>query len=254
MRRVLLSITLLTATASLAQVELTTPLVLTGPEGQRAVHGLSDPSDPTALVNVGWAVSGEATWAQAAMVGDTVVLAQSLAGTVAEGQLLHFVLPVDLTPDLHIRYGNSPALPWRRGDDEPLPLGGLAAGTVCEVLHYGGRYLLTGPAFRSCPTQAIAVNDRFCIDVDEGAVTAMPEAVAICTAKGGRLCSWGEYVAACNTRPELTGMFNNWEWADDTANHTHTFGQVGRQTCMSQRSANASPNNHGAVRCCYTRP
>ncbi len=46
-------------------------------------------------------------------------------------------------------------------------------------------------------------------------------------------------------------LATEWEWIDDTSNHTHTANQVGRFSCQSQRSANVIVTMTGNTRCCY---
>ncbi len=255
MRKLVVPIALSFAPLAAAQVATDRPVVLSGAPEQRAVHGLAPPTAPDALVQMGWALSGQATWAHAEIIGDTIMLTQPLAGDgPLEGQLVHFMLPDTLAPAMHVRFGGGAALPFQSAAGGPLPYGALAPGTICEAIHMQGLFVLTGPAFRSCPLQAVPINDRACIDIHEGAVMSYLDAVDACTEKGGRLCTWAEYFIACTVQPDMADLFNNWEWSDDTANHTHTYGQVGRTTCMSQRSVNPSVANHGAVRCCYTRP
>lgn len=239
-----------------AQAELDVPLHFNGPNGSRSVMQLDFPAGPTALVTLGFAAGGQAQWCTVIDQGDIWQLGMTPPLDVySDGLLVRFTAPTTIPASLHLEVDGHAAVPLQRPDGGELDPGCILAGTICEAVYHGDRFILTGPAVRPCPPGTIAIGDRVCIDQQEGAAQAFYTAVDHCHARGGRLCTWAEYHTACSLlESDLEGLFNNWEWADDTANHTHTMGQVGRHTCLSQRSANASEANHGAVRCCFTRP
>jgi hypothetical protein len=236
-----------------AQVQLDVPVVLTGVPAERRVDSLAPPTIGTSLVTVEGAVHAEWQWAAVQAQGSTINLTLSPAVTsYADGLLLRFLVPADIAGTLAISADGLPALPLLRPDGLPPVVGQLRQGSIAEVMHAGGRFILLSAAERGCPPGSLAVNERFCIDQASTNDVIFYDAVDRCAVRGGRLCTWDEYHAACVLLTgELSGMFNEWEWVDDTANHTQTAGQVGRTTCLSQRSAGAPLTTEGDVRCCY---
>ncbi len=238
------------------QVALDVPLHFTGPEQHRGVDGLAPPTTPTSLLNVGFATSGAAHWVQATMANDTLELTVPLASPVlTTGTLLRFATPAALMEHVWVRPGAYAPVPLLSADGQPVDLRRLRAGAVCEVVFMAGQAYLTAPAIVGCPIGSVPVSDRLCIDITDGPMEDFYDAVDHCTRAGGRLCAWDEYYIACTrVGDQLIDLFDNWEWIDDTANHTHTVAQAGRNTCISVRSTNINPNQQGRRRCCYTIP
>ncbi|WKZ66927.1 MAG: hypothetical protein QY325_03145 [Flavobacteriales bacterium] len=254
MKRTLpLAFSLVTAAQTVsAQVRLDVPLVLTGPEQERAVVNLAEPASGTAAITVGGSVRAAWAWGEPT-IQDTVIALQLSppATSYAEGMLVRFRVPGPLAGQLHIAVDGLPPLPLVRPDGLPVALGQLEAGTVAEVIQAEGRFTLLSAAERSCPSGFVQVNPSYCIESSPGSAQGTwLWAIGQCASRGGRLCTWGEYASACMLLGnQLSGMFSSWEWIDDTSNHTHGADQAGRTTCMSQRTTLVS--QPGRARCCY---
>lgn len=256
MKTVCISLAMHLSLSLMGQVQIDMPLHLTGPDGSRQVEQLAPPAQENALITVGYATSGTASWAQATSAGSTIHLAMAPAGEgYRDGLLIRFAAPASFPHAASIQVDGAATVPLILPDGLPVDASRITPGTVCEVVYTAPHFILTAPAIRQCPQGSLPMGERLCIDQAEGPVQSFYTSVDHCNERRGRLCTWAEYHTACAAlENELTGLFNNWEWVDDTANHTHTMGQVGRNTCMSQRSANMAVNNHGAVRCCYPLP
>ncbi|HMC96641.1 MAG TPA: hypothetical protein VKG92_03250, partial [Flavobacteriales bacterium] len=123
---------------------------------------------------------------------------------------------------------------------------------VCEVMQVQGRFVLLNASEFGCPPGSVAANDHLCIGIGTVSNLLYYEAVDLCANRGGNLCTWDEYYTACVVaQSQLTSLFNNWEWLDDTSNHTHTANQAGRLTCKSQRSESLLDERKGEARCCF---
>lgn len=238
------------------QVQLDTSVVLTGAPQERVVLNVASPTEATSAVIVTWAASGAAQWATASAQGQTLVLNTQLpAMTIRPGTLLRFKNPVgaDQGPFAwSLQYADLGALPLERPDGiSPYP-GQLTPGLVSEVVYTGGSWVLLGRAERQCPPGFTQVDAHYCIGTNQ--VPAMPyhPAMDACAALGGRLCSWEEYYFACmHVGSQLTGMFDGWEWIDDTSNHGHTGDITGRYTC-ADLDDRALSNGAIQARCCYS--
>jgi hypothetical protein len=235
-----------------SQVLLDVPIALTGGDDERTVRGVAIPNALSGGVSVEAAVLGIAHWGTFTMVGDTLRIDLNPAEIEDRvGVLLRGLLPSLPHRQLYVRLGDRGARPLIHRDGTMVHGAGLAPGTVVEVLTGTDAHLLTALTRTRCPMASIPLNEATCIDTAAINTSAsFYQAARICAERGGRLCAWDEYIAACNLLgPELNGLFNDWEWINDTSNHTHTVDQAGRTTCISQRSA--APNAVGTTRCCY---
>jgi len=242
---------LLAATVCTAQVAVDVPVRFTGPTGSRGIEGLAPPVEATSVVTLGYAWAGTSHWATARQAADTLVLSMgpAVAGS-GEAVLVRFIAPASAHGDLYLRLDALAALPFRRPDGLPIVPGQIAQGGMVEVVAAAGRWLLVSGSKGACPPASLPVNGRFCMGVDDRVGVDYYEAAAHCAALGGKLCSWEEYYTGCVLLGgQLNGMFNGWEWIDDTSNHTHTGDQAGMTSCTDQRSIR--PLLAQEARCCF---
>lgn len=241
------------AVAAWGQVAIDVPLQLNGPAPERRIDGLAAPASPASLITLGSAAQGQWHWGVAAVSGPAVSLALTPPITeYRDGLLVRFVAPSDIQGQQTLDVDGLGPLPIVRPDGLLPVVGQVREGTVCELMLAGGNFVLMSAAERGCPPGSLPVNDRYCIDTASKDNQSFTTAVVVCARRGGKLCSWDEYHAACvMLGSQLTGMFNQWEWIDDTSNHTQTVDQAGRTSCNSQRSAGSPPTAVGDTRCCY---
>lgn len=234
------------------QVEVDRAIRVSGTSAQRGVLGLSTPTEGSSAITVEVASSGIVHWATAQLQTDTIILLPQPASTYRQGLLLRFLPTMDNVGDVWIRLPGLPAYRLVRHDGASLPYSMLRDGRVAEVLFTGTNWILLSASSSTCPIGSVAVNGRLCMDVDAIPGLRFYEALDVCGSRGGKLCTWDEYVAGCILlENQLNGLFDEWEWIDDTSNHTHTANQVARFTCQGQRSANVITTMVGDTRCCY---
>lgn len=237
------------------QVSLTGPIQFTGPDSTRTIVGLAWPVQADAAVTVEAAlVSGGFSWSTAQLTGDTIELGPAPAViNVRDGLLLRFIAPAERDGRLFVRPGpGHTALPLLRPDGLLPVRGQLTTGRIIEVMKADDRFILLNAPERGCPAGSIAAHERLCMDVTPVPSTLFHDAVRICAERGGKLCAWDEYIAACTLlQSQLNGMFVDWEWIDESSNHTHGADQAGRFTCASQRNQGVLDERLGNVRCCY---
>lgn len=237
----------------MGQVEHSTPLRFMGPEGTRTITGMGEPLSENAAITVEGSLLNTAHWATATLVVDTIKLVATPSMTNYEdGMLLQFVVPVNMRGALKLSCSGLTALPLTRPDGVPPVSGQMLAGSVCEVLFAGDRWILTNAPEKGCPPATTMINERLCIETATTANMYFYPAVERCSALGGRLCKWGEYYVACvEHAEELTGLGAAWEWIDDTSNHANTSVQVGFANCEAMRWADPQQITFGRTRCCF---
>jgi hypothetical protein len=236
-----------------AQVELDHSVRFTGPDGTRRLEGLAAPVDETAAIPVAVLASGVVHWAQASVLANELILqATPPVETLRDGLLLRFISPMDNEVGLELSVDGVGAAELLKADGTPLQKGALRSSTVYEVLFFAGVWHLMNASGDRCPPGTIRTVDPVCMDIAALPGLRFYEAIDHCAARGGKLCTWDEYAVGCALQQGgLSGLFNEWEWIDDTSNHTHSANQAGRFTCQSQRSANVVPVMTGDTRCCY---
>ena len=236
-----------------AQVAVDVPIRMTGAPSDRQVQDLGPPTDATALGTVEGSIATAWRWTTAQAQGNALALdAEPDVSAYRDGLLLRFLAPVAMSGNLTVSVDGLTALPFVRPDGSPPVMGQVQQGVICEVMQAQGRFILMSAAERGCPPTTVRVNERFCIDQASVPNLLFREAADRCAVRGGKLCTWDEYHAACVlVLPQLTGMFDEWEWMDDTSNHTYTVDQVGRASCNSQRSQGVPTERTGDTRCCY---
>jgi len=250
--------TLLAVTAALAcfaQVNSDKPVQLIGTEAQRAVIGVDFPISGSSAVTVNASVAtGGFSWSTATLNGDTLVLTTTpVVSAFTNGTLLRFVSPADLYTTLYVDLVvGSPAVPLLRPDGLFPTKGQIISGGVCEVLYADGRMILLNAPEVGCPPGFLSVTERLCMEQNVVPNMLFHPARDRCANLGGKLCTWAEYVVGCTIlSDQLQGLFTDWEWMDDTSNHSHGTDMFGRLTCGSQRNTGLFSTLTGNSRCCY---
>lgn len=244
----------LTVTPSICigQVELDVPVHFTGPTDTRTVSGVADPLDGNAGISYGAFAKGVHAWADAVPTqsGLSLAVAHS-SGALAEGTLLRFIAPTTRYGTITLSINGAEQGLLKRMDGLDPINGDVVEGAILEVVLVGDGWSLTSPSIAGCPPTSFRVNARYCVDsLRAPTLMNMHDAMDYCAARGGKLCRWDEFYHACSTQAAaMNGLFSQWEWVDDTANHVHQGLQVARTSCMSQRSF--SLNQLFAARCCY---
>lgn len=239
-----------------AQVHVDKPLVLTAPAAeQRQVEGLAPAAGDDALIDLAGARQGRYHWGTASGTSSAIALSLDPPCTAYSTGLHVRFLPVKVSSGpvtLNVN-GLGPKRLYR-SDGIPPTAGLLEPGRMADVIYADTAFFLTMRAPKGCPDGYLQANSEFCFQRNDTTSMSVFSATRWCTERGAQLCTWDQYIHACQAlQTQLEGLFDDWEWIDDTADHTHTGVQAGRWACRSERSwgAQESPNNYAQVRCCY---
>ena len=113
----------------------------------------------------------------------------------------------------------------------------------CAVVDGGG-----GPS--DCPPGFVVLNAKICIEQNKKASRdTWYNANRACINAGYRLCSTGEWIAACEKAIMPDAPASNWEWTDDSSGTG--FMTVGFGICT--RFAGQGPTFPQFFRCCVDR-
>lgn len=256
MRARILPFTFAASLASMGQVHADHRVVLTATDSTlRAVEGLAPAAAESALITAGGSQSGRYLWTQATGTGMAVTLTADPPCTAyASGLTLRFMPEHPGSGPVTFNLNSLGAKHVYRSDGSQPSIGQLEPGTVIEVVYVDTAFFLQGRDAATCPAGFLPVNGEYCVQTNDTLNVSVYTATRWCMDRGARLCTWDQYIYACTSQnAQLQGLFDDWEWIDDTSDHTHTGNQVGRYQCRTQRSWGAleDPNNYARVRCCY---
>lgn len=257
MRRLLLT-TLIGPVFCTAQVIVDKPIVLTSPlPEERRITGLTHSTEPTDALTAGVSQTGEVHLAQPVAGNAWAVELPALGSDPTDGTYvvvqIPLLVPGPITLDLN---GHGPLPILRNGaaiDGEALVEGSMLsvilAGDAFHIMNGGNDRL------RDCPAGTVAVSDQFCVEAMEHGAGDYFAAGLACAGSGLRLCSWAEFVAACQrtTELQLTGMINNWEWTSSTSNEDNSGRIAGLNDCTSAGNWMSTGSAPVAFRCCFSR-
>ncbi len=261
MRILGISIALLMAFTTLAQVSIDQPVQLTGtaPE-QRQVTGLPASIAPNAALSTATEQGGQHRKALTTTNGTNWHAdLPSLTGPASAGTQLLVTSPSISVGSVSLEVNDQPAAPVLVRPGVPLAGDAYPEGTIISLVYDGSAYhVMNGRANarRSCPDGMVAVNDQFCIEPNERPASNYFQAGLACATEDRRLCSWGELYAACMAAGTLglNNMVGNWEWTRDSANEDGNIRMVLLNSCAAAGTRVATDTTLPIVsRCCYSR-
>lgn len=129
------------------------------------------------------------------------------------------------------------------------------SGDTIHLSDGGGYVVLDNLSSNGCPIGSVAVNEEYCIEIDETSGYNWANALRRCAENNGHLCSPAEWVYACQIKNQLglLNMTNNFEWINDaTSDINNDFFQAGLNGC-TEFSHNGQYEMSYRHRCCYSR-
>jgi len=238
-----------------AQVIVDKAVVLDGPS--RRVHGLESTTAPNAALNAE-TLQRNTVQVATGLTGNSWVIDLPAFGQSPDNgaQLVLEVPIVTADPVSIVLNGTGPYPVMREGaavsGAELVPGSWLSVVLANDLFH-----ILNGSQDmrRPCPAGTVVVNDQYCIEPTEHGTGDYFQAGLACAASGLRLCTWAEFVAACDHSIALgmTATTNNWEWTNNTSNEDNSARIVGLNSCISAGNWLSTGSGPVAFRCCFTR-
>lgn len=244
-----------------AQVTVDRAVILNGTtDSTRQVLGLPDSQTPGDLLGAGTEQAGAFRTANPVAGPVWAVELAALEAVPEAGMHIQVRTPASTPGPVSVLVnGHGPFdLTW----DGATQLEGeqVPEGSMLSLVHDGeGFQVMNGFAHvrKSCPTGTVAVNEHFCIQPQENTPsTTFFDAILICAQSGLRLCSWAEFVVACENRVELDipDLVGNWEWTRSSAGSNRVVRMVGSQNCTSASTASTNEGNPlRRFHCCASR-
>lgn len=226
-----------------------------GQDTGRQIRGLAYPVDSSDAVNVAAIQNGGLMYSASTGINDLSVNLLPALNSYQVG------LKINLQP----QSVNTGPVTLEVNGLGPVPVtiknnflkgGELKAGQIVTALYNGSSFEIISRTDYDCPAGFVAVNENYCIESNERAAELYYGAVNVCYSMDARLCSWGEWYYACqNASLGLLNMTNNWEYTEDTSNHTHTAFIVGLGSCIENTTNGGIPGNavKYTYRCCFSK-
>ncbi|MBK6946131.1 MAG: hypothetical protein IPH21_15890 [Flavobacteriales bacterium] len=242
-----------------AQVQVDNSFLLNGStQADRQLNGLAPTTDADRALSAAVEQSGALRSVVGVTGSNWQIPASVIAGPLQPGT--HFVIAAPTNAidpiSISVASGGTYSVLWRPGQaflatdiEEGMMLSTVFDGTAFQVLN--GR----SSKLRECPTDMVEIGTQYCIDpTQQGGSTDFFDAALSCASAGKRLCTWAEFMTACQDAAVLglSSASNDYEWMDDSANEALNVRLARLANCEfpSTRpvSGPAAPS-----RCCYTR-
>lgn len=256
------ALTALSPWSAIAQLELPVRLVLNGTEDtDRQVLGLADPVQLDAAVNVEAARSQVLT--TTTTTGTDILVGELQPGptTLVPGMLLTIIPQAANSAGASLDLGGTGAYPLVKWGEVAVDSADLPVGVPSRVIFDGSRYQVLNWNARPCAAGTIAGSALYCIDAEPRGTDTYYNAVNTCTARGGRLCTFGEWSSACRRNPVFLPTVVAYEWLEDAANNPNDAKVMGQgyngpeimQGIACEYGNSHAPLNLNLIRCCYNR-
>ena len=245
-----------------AQLELPVRLELTGSaDADRQVSGLATPLQGDAAASAD--VDRRGLLTTTTTIG-TLELTGNLepAPTLLVPGMLVTIIPQetnDAGASLTLN-GNGP-YPLVKWGGVPLDSADLALGVPNRLLFDGVRFQMINWNARPCPVGAFPGSALFCIDDSVHQAASFYNAVNTCEARGGRLCSFGEWASVCRRIPTFISSVSGYEWVEDAHNNDNDVKVMGagyngpdvQVGIACEYGFTRAPQSVHNFRCCFDR-
>jgi len=248
---------------ALAQWDIPTRVILDGPtDADRQITGLADPLSTDAAISAEAVRSGAATrtlttGSDILIGGLTPALDQYTIGLVVT---IVPEMPNDSAATLNLNgLGERPLV---RASGEVLQRADLFAGIPARFIYDGSQFRLLGNAYLPCPEGFHVGGREFCVEDSSRAPMSFYEAVRTCASQDSRLCTYSEWVRACENGTGFLATVADFEWVDDAANTTNGAKRVGNggdgvsgtpPSINCRHGSWSVPTELGRYRCCSNR-
>jgi len=242
-----------------AQVQIDGPLRATGSTPvDRQVTGLQEPVIAGAPQTAGIEQSGAHRVAEP-LPGATWVVTLPLL-SVAPQPGTHVVVKAPAATNGPVALAVNGNGPYALITNSLQPINGetIVPGTMLSLVFDGTAFQTMngeGYARRTCPEGSAAVNEQFCMEIDQHPASNLYQAMLSCGDQGMRLCTWGEFYAACVNAATLglNAMTNDWEWTNDASNEIGSARVVGLGSCGAAGNSIVVNSIDRSFHCCWSR-
>jgi hypothetical protein len=223
--------------------------------GSRTIQGIVLANDSTSGIPYSAYIETDLNYISDATGGSVLnINIPSPVSVYSEGFELFIKASTSNSGTLFLNLNSLGAVEVKKPDTLSLRSNEIVAGQVFRVIYNGNYFIMQNPTVYKCPSGFASVNDIYCIEISERTGTSYLGAVSSCYSINARLCTWGEWYYACQkTSLGLINMTNNYEYVDDTCDHTNTVLIMGSGACTTYSTYAILGVTNYAYRCCYNK-
>lgn len=246
-----------------AQLEVPVHVEMNGSNAQdRQITGLSAPQSADAGVSAD-AVRNNAV--SFCTVNGTLVLVGALVPAPASytaGMLVTIYPSEANAPAAQLALNGLGPEPIVKAGGLPLDSADLAPGVPHRLVFDGTQFRLLSSSYLPCPQGFHVAGREYCIEDSVRTPLAFDDAMEACVGIGARLCTFAEWIHACQADPGFIGTVLDYEWVDHAANNASNAKRVGRGSdgnSPDDLGINCRHGHHSlwssltGFRCCKTR-
>jgi hypothetical protein len=170
------------------------------------------------------------------------------------GLFISFKASAQNTGNVQISIDGLPPVNIKKFTNQNLDSFDLTPGKVINIVYDGYNFQAIQLGDKECPGGFLSVNENLCIEENSKSYQVnFFNAAKICMENKARLCSWSEWVSACERLNTPDNNFtSHWEWVNTSSDHGNGAKIVGNNICGNNQYLNAELNI-ARFRCCYTK-
>jgi hypothetical protein len=245
-----------------AQLELPVRLELSGTtNADRQVSGLGTPTQGDAAVSAD--VDRRGLLTTTTTTGDLVLIGalEPSPSSLQVGMLITVIPQETNLAGASLALNGSSPFPIVKWGGVPVDSADLSLGVPNRLLFDGERFQLINWNARPCPAGSFPGSALFCIDDSVHQALSFYNAVNTCEARGGRLCSFGEWASVCRRIPSFIGTVSGYEWVEDAHNNDNDCKVMGagyngpdvQEGIACEFGLSRVPQSINNFRCCFDR-
>ena len=240
---------------STAQVHIDKSIRFVPPSG-KTIDGIVLNMDSTSGVPYSAFLETDLNYISATDSGSVLNIA--LPVTIAaypDGLELYIKLATSNSGKLFLNVNGLGSVEVKKADTISLVANEITPGQIVKVIYNTNYFVLQTQTNPACPSGFVSANANFCIEKDARTAAAYLNAISMCYSLNARLCTWGEWYYACQkTALGLLNMTSNYEYVDDTSDHSNTVLLVGGADCKAVTTFTLPGGNKPfKYRCCYSK-
>lgn len=240
------------------QWEVPVRVALTGPTvNERQVTGLAAPQEGTDGVSLEAAREQRVSYATASGQNALSASLNPAPSGLSTGLTLTLVPAMANTGPVTLDLNGQGTAPVVKHVSQPLDSADLRPGVPVTLAWDGAAFQVLTQLHGSCPPGSTPISPDACIDVTSSDTVNFYTANVRCANANGRLCTFSEWIHACQRDPAFLGTVLNYEWVDHAANDANKAKAMGIDGATLQPSCQGGglrvPTGLYSYRCCYDR-
>jgi len=241
-----------------AQLEVPMRLQMDGASpADRQVTGLAAPQEATDGVNLGVVRTRATSFGTATGVNALDLQLVPAPSSYATGMVITLVPSAVNTGATSVDVNGLGAVPVVKQVSQPLDSADLQPGIPVSMAWDGGAFQVLTQLHPACPAGTESISPDACVDLQSRGSVSFYQANVQCAARNGRLCTFAEWIHACQRDAAFLGTVLDYEWVDHAANDADKAKAMGIDSATLLPSCQGGglrvPTGMYRFRCCYDR-